>query len=45
VRLYGAAVDKAQGDQGEVKLPGRSNKYSYYDTTSIKDRRFVASRY
>jgi hypothetical protein len=35
----------AQGDRDEVKLPRRSNKHSYHDTVSIKDRRFVANRY
>jgi polyphosphate kinase len=28
-----------------IKLPKRSNKHQYDDVTSIKDRRFVASRY
>src|SRR6202051_4158295 len=29
----------------QIKLPKRSNKHQYDDVTSIKDRRFVASRY
>jgi len=28
-----------------IKLPKRSNKHKYDDVTSIKDRRFVASKY
>jgi polyphosphate kinase len=29
----------------EINLPKRSNKHQYDDLTSIKDRRFVATRY